>query len=146
MRQLRGRRTRKEHQSLHHGSDNGSRIVHCSGGHMTTATSFDLRQRKCLTVHVLAPRKFQHTRGIDKKRWQPFLPYCDSGSQPEHERILTSSHTFISLNSLLGVSERPSKSRRSSAPWGPCRVKIGGTQHRHGGFCAGRHGERIQSS
>ena len=80
----------KNTRHSHHGSDNCSRIVHGGGNHTTTATSFDLRQRKCLTLHVVAPRKFQHTR--HKKRRQPFLPCADSGSQPEtqtHAHLVT---------------------------------------------------------
>ena len=47
---------------------------------------------ECLTLHVLAPRKLQFTRWINKKRWQPFLPCCDHGSQPEtqtHAHLVT---------------------------------------------------------
>ena len=73
---------------------------------MTTATSFDLCQRKCLTLHVLAPRKFQHTRRINKKRWQPFLPYCDSGQSARNTNAYSPRHKFLSASSCSWLSVR----------------------------------------
>ena len=72
--------------------------------------------RKFLTLQV-ASLRFQHARWINKKRGQLLLASCENGQN--HKRTLTSSHTVITLNSKLGVSARPSRSRHSFASCGP---------------------------
>ena len=83
--------------------------------------------------HVSAPRKFQDTRWINKKRWQLFLLCCDHGSQPEtrtHTHLVTHPHQ---PQFEIGRERAPIK-MTTILRLGPFWVQIASTRRRRGVF------------
>ena len=84
--------------------------------------------------HVSAPRKFQDTRWINKKRWQLFLLCCDHGSQPEtrtHTHLVTHPHQ---PQFEVGRERAPIKMTTILRATWSLWVKIASTRRRHGVF------------
>ena len=117
VRQLWRRRTRKEHQAC--APRERQRFANCprwwqphDNGDIFRSPPTQMFNPAC------TPRKFQHTRRINRERdGSRSCRVPIAAASQKHKHILTSSHTFISLNSWLAVNECPSKSRHSSAPW-----------------------------
>ena len=120
VRQLQRRRTRKEHQAFAPWERQRFAICprwwqpHDNGDILRSPPTQNVQP--CMYLHHAS---FNIHAGSTRRDGNRSCRIAIAAVSQKHKRTLTSSHTFISLNSKLAVNECPSKSRHSSAPWGP---------------------------
>ena len=130
----------KNTRHLHHGSDNGSRNVHGGGSHMTTATPFDLRQRRMFNPACTCTTQVS-TYTLDQQeematvlavlRWRQSARNTNACS-PRHTLLSASTRSWLSVSAHQNHDTPPRHGVLSDKNW----RNVSQTWR----FRAGRHG------